>query len=35
MASRVFTDSTKSIKEKYLYIDSKTKELEEYNTEKI
>ena len=29
MASRVFTDSTKSIKEKYLYIDSKTKELED------
>lgn len=29
MASRVFTDSTKSIKEKYLYIDSKTKEFED------
>lgn len=29
MASRVFTDSTKGIKEKYLYIDSKTKEFED------
>ena len=29
MASRVFTDSTKSKKEKYLYIDSKTKEFED------
>lgn len=35
MASHVFTDSTKSIKEKYLYIDSKTKELEDAIQKKI
>lgn len=35
MASRVFTDSTKSIKEKYLYIDSKTKELEDATQKKF